>query len=366
MLSLFAWVPSMREELVLPGVEVTSREDAVHVPAKFDTVLAPADEGRHLTGEIDYAVALCDRATVQREVRQCLRVLCTMTERPEAPIADLTPLDENEQRQLVANFSTGPASGAPAPTGLLERFAKQVRERRHQPVVVAGDTVLDYAAPDSRANRLAHALIAPRTVELAAGLLGILKAEAAYLPLDTEQPAERLAAMVSHRAPALALTDQPEPASPGRLLWENLAKVEAEDLRSRLVRTSASTRQVLQRQDVALADVLTGWDGAGEGSPFDALFVLENTGFQALRLPGCVQSPLWYAAPEAKCPLTASVWRSGDESESPLLNGVPLWVAVSRVMLLLTGTQGRDARPVRSAFRYASTPGIRSEGEYLP
>ncbi|MET9016667.1 amino acid adenylation domain-containing protein [Streptomyces olivaceoviridis] len=80
-----------------------------------------------------------------------------------------------------------------------------------------------------------------------------------------------------------------------------------EDLRSQLVRTSASTRQVLQRQDVALADVLTGWDGADEGGPFDALFVLENTDFQALRLPGCVQSPLWYAAPEAKCPLTVSV-----------------------------------------------------------
>ncbi|MEU6394493.1 amino acid adenylation domain-containing protein [Streptomyces sp. NPDC046939] len=80
-----------------------------------------------------------------------------------------------------------------------------------------------------------------------------------------------------------------------------------EDLRAHLARTGAGTRDVLRHEDVALADVLTGWEAAGDGTPFDFLFVLENTDFAGLRLPGCVQRPLWWAAAEAKCPLTVSV-----------------------------------------------------------
>ncbi|MFD1277752.1 condensation domain-containing protein [Streptomyces kaempferi] len=113
--TMVAWVPSMRNELELLGLDVELREDAAHVPAKFDMVLALADENHRLTGEIDYAVALFDRTTVERFVRQFLRVLRMMTENPEAQIADLTLLTENEQRELLATFSTGPAADAPAP-----------------------------------------------------------------------------------------------------------------------------------------------------------------------------------------------------------------------------------------------------------
>ncbi|MFF4244835.1 amino acid adenylation domain-containing protein [Streptomyces sp. NPDC001822] len=79
------------------------------------------------------------------------------------------------------------------------------------------------------------------------------------------------------------------------------------DLRSHLARTAAAAGEVLRHHEVALADVLTGWEGVGDGTPFDLLFVLENTDFGALRLPGCVQRPLWWAPAEAKCPMTVSV-----------------------------------------------------------
>ncbi|MEV4034074.1 non-ribosomal peptide synthetase [Streptomyces umbrinus] len=239
--TMFAWVPSMRQELELPGLQVELREDAAHVPAKFDMVLALADEERHLTGEIDYAVALFDRATIERLIRQFLRVLRLMTERPDAEIADLTLLDEDEQRALLADFSTGPAVSDPASADVLERFAAQVRERPGQCAVVADGVELDYATLDRRANRLAHALIARgagpdrvvglhagRTAELVIGVLGILKSGAAYLPLDPGQPSERLGAMVSDAAPVLVLTDEKDTAEGHGGLWEHLAKVEAE------------------------------------------------------------------------------------------------------------------------------------------
>ncbi|MEV6995110.1 amino acid adenylation domain-containing protein [Streptomyces sp. NPDC093228] len=91
-----------------------------------------------------------------------------------------------------------------------------------------------------------------------------------------------------------------------------LTVVPGADLRSHLARTGTDTGQVLGRQDVALADVLTGWEAVGDGTPFDFLFVLENTDFGALRLSGCVPTPLWWAAPEAKCPMTVSVVEHAD------------------------------------------------------
>ncbi|MEU1283565.1 amino acid adenylation domain-containing protein [Kitasatospora sp. NPDC005856] len=80
-----------------------------------------------------------------------------------------------------------------------------------------------------------------------------------------------------------------------------------EDLRGQLLRLSAGARQVLDRQEVALADVLADREPAGGHSPFDYLFVLENTDFGALALPGCASRPLWWAPAEAKCPMTLSV-----------------------------------------------------------
>lgn len=81
-----------------------------------------------------------------------------------------------------------------------------------------------------------------------------------------------------------------------------------EELRGQLLRLGAGAREVLDRQDVALADVLADREtGAGGAPPFDFLFVLENTDFGALALPDCTSRPLWWAPAEAKCPMTLSV-----------------------------------------------------------
>ncbi|MEE1800999.1 amino acid adenylation domain-containing protein [Streptomyces sp. JV176] len=93
-------------------------------------------------------------------------------------------------------------------------------------------------------------------------------------------------------------------------------------LRDQVARLGAGARAVLERQDVALADVLadresgpgtaSGRTGGVGTSPFDFLFVLENTDFSALALPGCDSRPVWSAPAEAKCPMTLSVVERAD------------------------------------------------------
>ncbi|QEU96595.1 non-ribosomal peptide synthetase [Streptomyces kanamyceticus] len=80
-------------------------------------------------------------------------------------------------------------------------------------------------------------------------------------------------------------------------------------LRDQLRRHGAAVQSVLDRQDVSLADVLA--DRVDHGAPFDFLFVLENTDFDALELPGCAVRPQWRPPADAKCPLTLSVVERG-------------------------------------------------------
>lgn len=80
-----------------------------------------------------------------------------------------------------------------------------------------------------------------------------------------------------------------------------------EALRAQLLRHGALAQTVLDRQDVALADVLAARESRQEGPPFDFLFVLENTDFSTLALPGCDTRPEWLTPDEAKCALTLSV-----------------------------------------------------------
>ncbi|MBC2876586.1 MULTISPECIES: non-ribosomal peptide synthetase [Streptomyces] len=80
-----------------------------------------------------------------------------------------------------------------------------------------------------------------------------------------------------------------------------------ESLRGQLLRQGGLVREVLERQDVAFADVLADRPASPDGPPFDFLFVLENTDFSALSLPGVTARPLWPAPADAKCPMTLSV-----------------------------------------------------------
>lgn len=97
-------------------------------------------------------------------------------------------------------------------------FERQVRQTPDTIAVIGGDWRLTYADLNRRANRLAHALIArgvgperiagihiPRSIDMFVAILAVLKAGAAYLPLDCEYPAERVTFMANDATPDAVL-----------------------------------------------------------------------------------------------------------------------------------------------------------------
>ncbi|MFG1925394.1 amino acid adenylation domain-containing protein [Cryptosporangium sp. NPDC048952] len=219
--TMFAWVPTLHDVLELPDVQVESC-DVEFAPAKFDLSLNLADEAGGVTGHLDYSVALFDRATAARYAGYLVRLLEQLSANPDEDVASYDLLDDAERHAILTGWSTGPRA-KPRPGGLVDRFTACADATPHAPALVCDGRTLSYAELDRRSTKLADALRARgagpgeivavrcgRSVELVVAVLGVLKAGAAWLPLDPAQPPARRAAMCEDARPLLVLSDAPE------------------------------------------------------------------------------------------------------------------------------------------------------------
>jgi amino acid adenylation domain-containing protein len=207
----------------------------VSVPAKaaqFDLTFilterhGPDGEPAGLAGEVEYARELFDEPTVTTLAGRLVAFLDAVTRQPGAPIGEVEILTPAERAQLA----TWNENLAPVPDAdLVELFERQVAAGPDRPALTArgtapgdtapGDTALSYAELNARANRLARLLVEmgagperlvavalERTVDLVVAVLAVLKAGAAYLPVDVRYPAERIEFMLTDASPVLVIT----------------------------------------------------------------------------------------------------------------------------------------------------------------
>jgi amino acid adenylation domain-containing protein/non-ribosomal peptide synthase protein (TIGR01720 family) len=214
--------------LDLPGLRLTPWEVATD-SAKFDLTLTLTEAAGELAGELEYATDLFDRVTVERWSGSLLHLLAAMAERPEAPVLEAPLLSRWERQQLVVEWS-GPAEPSPQPEeipGLHERFAVQAQRTPEAPAVHWQGERLSYGELNVWAERLADGLavlgVAPgsrvalrleRSAGMVAAILGVLKAGCAYVPIDPQQPRERVAFVLEDTgAPLLVVDAEEEPVA---------------------------------------------------------------------------------------------------------------------------------------------------------
>ncbi|TRV75787.1 amino acid adenylation domain-containing protein, partial [Streptomyces sp. 130] len=217
----------------LPGLRV-ARDLVPTGTAKCDLtfVLSEQPDGEGLSGVVEYSTDLFDAATVTGIVERWLRLLRAVVADPGRRIGQVDVVSADEFRALL------PAREEPEPPrhSLPALFERQVRADPDAIALTDGATTLTYAGLNARANRLAHALIErgvgpeqlvalklPRSADLVVAVLAVLKAGAAYVPVDPEYPAARIAYLLQDTTPALLLTtSQADPAGADRLLLDTL------------------------------------------------------------------------------------------------------------------------------------------------
>ncbi|WP_230091983.1 non-ribosomal peptide synthetase [Streptomyces olivaceus] len=233
-----------------------------------------------IVGRVEYSTDLFDPATVQTLVARWLRLLASAVAEPDRPLSRIGVLTAEERRELLG---TGHETARPVPgTGLPALFEAQARSTPEAPAVVFEDTVLTYRELNRRANRLAHALIArgagperivalrlPRSAELPVAVLAVLKTGAAYLPVDPDYPAARIAYMLDAARPAVVL-DDPRAVAPDGELPEHDPAV-AVDVRhpAYVIYTSGSTGRpkAVVMPTAGLLNLLAWHHGSVGGGP---------------------------------------------------------------------------------------------------
>ena len=224
--------------------------------AKFDLTLAVRAGEDRMTFDLEHSTELFDDATLDRLTGHLVRLLEAALAAPQQRVADLPLLSPEEQHQLVAWNET--AAAYPADICLHELIEAQVERSPERPAVVFEGRGLTYRELDGAANRLASRLrqegigpeivvgiLAERSLEMMVALLAVLKAGGAYLPLDPDYPADRLAFMLADsRVPVLLAQERllaKLPAHEARVLpLEGVAEA-GEDMRL----TSAGTPESL-------------------------------------------------------------------------------------------------------------------------
>ncbi|SIO25216.1 amino acid adenylation domain-containing protein [Singulisphaera sp. GP187] len=190
--------------------------------AKFDLTLALEESGHGLAGGVEYNTELFDEATIARMLDHFLTLLEAIAADPEQRLSRLPILTEPERLHLVgaASRATVEQAASKAAACIHHRFEEQAEHTPEAVALVSGDAQLRYGALDSKANQLARHLqtlgVTPeRPVAIAVadpfakivGLLAVLKAGGAYLPLDPTLPKPRLAAILDDAQAQILLTD---------------------------------------------------------------------------------------------------------------------------------------------------------------
>ncbi|WP_086566081.1 amino acid adenylation domain-containing protein [Streptomyces alboverticillatus] len=218
---MLAWQSVPDAEFAM-GEGLTARIGAVPSgTAKFDLTLNAGEQpGGGISGFLEFRTDLFDAGTATRLSAHLTRLLTAAAADPDTPVGRLPLLDDEELHRSVVEWNAGTTTPTPSKQTLVELYEDAARRHPGRTAVTCDGTSLTYAALSDRANRLARLLAArgigpgsivalalPRSPELVVGLLAAAKAGAAYLPMDPDYPADRLAYMLQDAAPAAVVTD---------------------------------------------------------------------------------------------------------------------------------------------------------------
>lgn len=184
---------------------------------RFDLKLAGFQKKDTLQIQLHYDAALFEEAAIERLAGQFKQLLGSALVEVDRPVGELNLLPPEQRDQLLVEFN---ATDAPVSDDcihhLIERQAEQTPD--HAAVIFA-DQPMRYAELNRRANQVARHLQAlgvgpdtlvgvhlERSPEMVVGLLGVLKAGAAYVPLDPDYPTERLALILEDTQAQALLT----------------------------------------------------------------------------------------------------------------------------------------------------------------
>ncbi|TAK60290.1 non-ribosomal peptide synthetase [Methylobacter sp.] len=209
--------------------------------AKCDLTLYVTEEGDDWSLAMEYSTDLFEQASIEQLLSAMATVLDAVAKNPALPLARISVLTTAQQTKVLKDWN---ATDYSYPDSLIpELLSRQAQQTPDAVALVFEQAQLTYAELEQRSNRLAHylrqqgvgieslvAVCMERCLEMVISLHAIVKAGAAYVPLDPDYPQERLDYMIQNAGAELCLTQQALTGKlgdyPGRLLCIEVLQTE--------------------------------------------------------------------------------------------------------------------------------------------
>ncbi|OIK05273.1 non-ribosomal peptide synthetase [Streptomyces monashensis] len=215
---VFENYPIDRDGIVEANASAGFTIDAIRPFAGSHYPLTLNSSDPYLRLSLDYQRDLFDRDAAETIAARLVRVLEQVLDDPATPVGAMEVLSVPERDRLVRGVNDT-AHPVPADT-LPGAFEAQVERDPDRVAVIGEQETLTYGEFNRRANRLAHWLVErgagperlvavriPRSVDLMVAIYAVVKAGAAYLPIDPELPADRVRHVLDSATPLLVLDE---------------------------------------------------------------------------------------------------------------------------------------------------------------
>ncbi|MBD2625735.1 non-ribosomal peptide synthetase [Trichormus variabilis] len=188
--------------------------------APFKLKLNCLQKAAGITLELQYQTGLLCDSNIQKLFTYFLTLVTSAIDNIHTPVSELEIINDQERHQLLVEFNHT-YKNYPNISSIHQLFEQQVQKTPEDIAVIFEDEKLTYSQLNTKANQLAHylkglgvgadvlvGLYVERSVDIIVSILGILKAGAAYLPLDPKLPGENLAFRLQDAQAPILLTQQ--------------------------------------------------------------------------------------------------------------------------------------------------------------
>ncbi|MBW7473808.1 non-ribosomal peptide synthase/polyketide synthase [Paenibacillus oenotherae] len=216
--TMFSHQMSDMEALAVQGLTFTPFE-LENRTSKFDLSLDAVESASGIAFELEYSTKLFKRDTVERAAQHYLQIIRAVAANPHGALSDIELLTAAEREQLLVAFNATERS-YPQSLTFHEAFVAQAKKTPEHIAVVSGGRSMTYRELNERSNVLAHVLrdkgvmpesivgiMVGRSEQMLVAALAVMKAGGAYLPIDPDYPADRIAYLLQDSGAALVITE---------------------------------------------------------------------------------------------------------------------------------------------------------------
>ena len=204
-------------DLHLLGVEVSEVDTEYALTSKFDLSMTVVNKGDGYSVLLEYCINLFCEETMMVMINHYKNILLEVLNKPEVPIAQLNEFDENEYALIMTKFNNTNLDYDKQKT-VLDLFQNQVDRLPNKDALIHNDRAISYVKLDKMSSIVAAslrekgvgtndfvALLTTRSIEMIIGIWGVLKAGAAYIPLDPNYPDSRIKFILNDAKPKVIL-----------------------------------------------------------------------------------------------------------------------------------------------------------------